>query len=59
MGIGLLRITFGVVWAIDAWFKWRPDFIDNFAGCLTGAQQDQPASVQPRRVPDTLKTKTC
>jgi hypothetical protein len=20
-GIGLLRITFGVVWAIDAWFK--------------------------------------
>jgi hypothetical protein len=27
-GIGLLRIVFGVVWAIDAWFKWQPDFIN-------------------------------
>jgi hypothetical protein len=26
-GIGLLRIAFGLVWAIDAWFKWQPDFI--------------------------------
>ncbi len=45
-GIGLLRITFGVVWAIDAWFKWQPDFINDFAGYLTGAQQDQPAWIQ-------------
>ena len=45
-GIGLLRITFGVVWAIDAWFKWQPDFINNFAAYLTAAQQDQPAWVQ-------------
>ena len=45
-GIGLLRITFGVVWAIDAWFKWQPDFINNFTDYLTGAQQDQPAWVQ-------------
>ena len=45
-GIGLLRITFGGVWAIDAWFKWQPDFINNFSSYLTGAQQDQPAWVQ-------------
>ncbi|MEP6639871.1 MAG: DoxX family protein [Chloroflexota bacterium] len=45
-GIGLLRITFGLVWAMDAWFKWQPDFIDNFAAYLTGAQQDQPTWVQ-------------
>ncbi len=29
-GIGVLRIVFGLVWAIDAWFKWQPDFINNF-----------------------------
>ncbi len=23
-GIGVLRIVFGMVWAIDAWFKWQP-----------------------------------
>ncbi|HEY8868391.1 MAG TPA: hypothetical protein VIM30_03270 [Candidatus Limnocylindrales bacterium] len=38
--VGLLRITFGVVWAIDAWFKWQPDSINNFTAYLTGAQQD-------------------
>ncbi len=26
-GIGILRIVFGLVWAVDAWFKWQPDFI--------------------------------
>lgn len=46
MGIGLLRIAFGVVWAFDAWFKWQPQFVTNFAGYLTGAQQGQPAWVQ-------------
>ena len=45
-GIGLLRIAFGLVWAIDAWFKWQPDFINNFSTYLTGARQDQPAWVQ-------------
>jgi hypothetical protein len=37
-GIGLLRITFGLMWAIDAWFKWQPDFLNNFTSYLTGAQ---------------------
>jgi uncharacterized membrane protein YphA (DoxX/SURF4 family) len=44
-GIGILRIVFGVVWAIDAWFKWQPDFINNFTSYLKGAQEGQPVVV--------------
>jgi thiosulfate dehydrogenase [quinone] large subunit len=45
-GIGVLRIIFGLVWAVDAWFKWQPDFINNFSDYLTGALEGQPAAVQ-------------
>jgi len=41
-GIGLLRILFGIVWGIDAWFKWQPSFVNNFKDYLAGAQQNQP-----------------
>lgn len=41
-GFGVLRIVFGVVWGIDAWFKWQPDFVNNFTTYLTGAQEGQP-----------------
>ena len=41
-GIGLLRILFGIVWGVDAWFKWQPDFINNFTTYLSGAQANQP-----------------
>jgi|SRR5579859_2587960 len=41
-GIGVLRIAFGVVWAIDAWFKWQPSFINQFSDYLTGAKDGQP-----------------
>ena len=27
-GIGVLRMVFGVVWAVDAWFKWQPGSTD-------------------------------
>lgn len=43
--IGVLRIVFGLVWAVDAWFKWQPDFIHNFTGYLSGAQEGQPLIV--------------
>lgn len=46
VGIGLLQIAFGVVWAIDAWFKWQPAFADNLTAYLSSARQDQPAWVQ-------------
>jgi len=45
-GIGILRIIFGLIWAVDAWFKWQPDFINKFADYLTGALDGQPAAVQ-------------
>ncbi len=41
-GIGVLRIAFGIVWAIDAWFKWQPGFQNNFVNYLTGALDGQP-----------------
>ena len=44
-GIGLLRILFGIIWGIDAWFKWQPDFINNFSTYLSGAQDGQPLLV--------------
>lgn len=45
-GIGVLRIIFGLVWLVDAWFKWQPDFINKFADYLNGALDDQPPAVQ-------------
>ena len=42
IGIGVLRIVFGAVWGIDAWFKWQPDFVNNFSSYLSGAQEGQP-----------------
>jgi thiosulfate dehydrogenase (quinone) large subunit len=45
-GIGILRIVFGLVWAIDAWFKWQPDFIHNFSSYLSGTLDSQPPAVQ-------------
>ncbi len=44
--MGILRIVFGLVWAIDAWFKWQPDFINNFSSYLTGSLDGQPGWVQ-------------
>ncbi|MCL4394273.1 MAG: DoxX family membrane protein [Chloroflexi bacterium] len=45
-GLGLLRIVFGIIWLIDAWFKWQPEFIGKFTDFLTGALDGQPAVVQ-------------
>jgi len=45
-GIGILRIAFGIVWAIDAWFKWQSGFVHNITDYLASAQAGQPAAVQ-------------
>jgi thiosulfate dehydrogenase (quinone) large subunit len=44
--IAFLRIAFGIVWAIDAWLKWQPAFINSFSDQITSAQKDQPQGVQ-------------
>lgn len=35
-GIRVLRILFGLVWAVDAWYKLQLDFIDKFTNYVTG-----------------------
>ena len=42
----LLRIAFGAVWAIDAYFKWQPAFINNLTSYFVEGAQGQPALVQ-------------
>ena len=41
-GIGALRIVFGLIWGVDAWFKRQPGFITGFVDYLNGAQAGQP-----------------
>ena len=43
--IAFLRIAFGVVWAIAAWFKWQPGFISSFSDTVTGAKDGQPSLI--------------
>lgn len=42
----MLRILFGFVWAIDAYFKWQPAFINNFTDYLMEGVQGQGPLVQ-------------
>ena len=44
--LGILRIAFGLVWAIDAQFKWQPAFQTGFVKYLTGGLDGQPALVK-------------
>jgi nitrite reductase (NO-forming) len=45
-GLGIVRILFGVVWAVDAAFKWQPGFITGFYDYVHGAMEGQPAVVK-------------
>src|SRR5260370_38386285 len=45
-GMGILRMVFGLVMAIDAWFKWQPSFMNNFTSYLTGSLDGQSAAIQ-------------
>jgi thiosulfate dehydrogenase (quinone) large subunit len=40
-----LRIAFGGVWGIDAWFKWQPAFQSGLTSMLTAMLDGQPAWV--------------
>jgi len=44
-GFAILRIIFGGIWLVDAYFKWSPDFINNFTSYLTGNISSQPPLV--------------
>lgn len=45
--VALLRITFGVIWAIDASLKWRSSFSANFTAYIKTAAQGQPSWLHP------------
>jgi uncharacterized membrane protein YphA (DoxX/SURF4 family) len=42
-----LRIGFGVVWAIDAFLKWRPSFSRNFVDNVAMGSMNQPTWLAP------------
>lgn len=45
-GFAVIRILFGAAWAVDAYFKWNPVFIENFVQYVHGAMEGQPAFVK-------------
>lgn len=44
--IGVLRIAFGLIWAIAAWLKWQPDFQNHFLDQISSAKDGQPLLIQ-------------
>jgi uncharacterized membrane protein YphA (DoxX/SURF4 family) len=44
--IAFTRISFGLVWAINSYFKWQPAFVDNFLSYLQETYNGQPAVIQ-------------
>lgn len=44
---GAIRAAFGLVWAIDAFFKWQPDFFNNYLSYITGIVTGQPQWLMP------------
>ncbi len=41
--VSLLRIAFGIIWAIDAAFKWTPSFQHSYLAQVKAAAQGQPS----------------
>jgi len=44
--IALLRAAFGLIWAIAAWLKWQPPFINSFSEHVSASGEGQPAAIQ-------------
>lgn len=45
--VELLRLAFGVVWAIDAYLKWQPAFISGYASNVADGAKGQPSWLRP------------
>lgn len=43
----LVPIVFGLIWAIDAWFKWQPEFQHGFMKLVQGGAASQPGWLGP------------
>lgn len=44
--LALIRLAFGLIWTVDAWFKWQPAFFANFTSYLSGNLGSQPPLVR-------------
>lgn len=44
--IAFTRIAFGLVWSVDAYFKWQPAFANNFVSYLQETYSGQPHLIQ-------------
>lgn len=42
-----LRVSFGIIWLIDAMFKWLPGFRADYMNVIMGQAQGQPAWLKP------------
>jgi nitrite reductase (NO-forming) len=42
-----VRILFGLIWAVDAYFKWQPSFVHHLQDVISGGAQGQPGFLQP------------
>lgn len=42
-----VRAAFGIIWAIDAYLTWRPEFAAHYVGYLQNALQGQPSWLAP------------
>lgn len=45
--VGWLRVAFGTIWALDAYLKWQPAFLNNFLAQATAAGNGQPSWLAP------------
>jgi thiosulfate dehydrogenase [quinone] large subunit len=43
----VLRTLFGIVWLVDAFFKWQPGFRSGFTPILEGMVSSQPGIIRP------------
>ncbi|HUC95788.1 MAG TPA: hypothetical protein VMR76_02400 [Candidatus Saccharimonadia bacterium] len=41
--VAIFRMVFGLIWAIDAVFKWQPSFANGFKDMINSAAQGQPS----------------
>lgn len=45
--VAFLRIAFGLIWAVNAEFKWQPSFRSSFMETINSAAQGQPSWLTP------------
>lgn len=43
----ILRVVFGLVWLVDAWYKWQPAFMRDNVGMIGRAAAGQPSWLVP------------